>query len=170
MLTLTSAGVAYSSNYCNGACCPSADDVCVEDHVDGGKICCASTGRRPLVCWGGVFTNALRNGSGSAQKHRLNTSLIPSLQAGTATRLCSADKAGGPELPSYSPLCAGPEDASGYCDGQCCTGVCSLNYANDTFLCCEPLNDPLSTLLKHVQGIHASIVQERPIRVVCASG
>ena len=37
-----------------------------------------------------------------------------------------------------SPLAAGPAGSLGYCDGRCCTSMCSYDSANATFFCCEP--------------------------------
>ena len=34
---------------------------------------------------------------------------------------------------------AGPPGSTGFCDGQCCSGTCYLDTANDRFFCCESL-------------------------------
>ena len=49
MRSKLSAGDPASNNYCNGACCPDAADVCVDDHVTGGKICCAPLERSHII-------------------------------------------------------------------------------------------------------------------------
>ena len=70
-----------------------------------------------------------------------------------AKRLCGADEAIHMLCPAVRSLLAGPGDASAYCNGQCCTGVCSLDYVNSTYLCCEPLNDPRVAHL-HRHAVH----------------
>ena len=34
-------------------------------------------------------------------------------------------------------LRAGPTGSTGFCDGQCCNGTCSFDYASAKYFCCE---------------------------------
>jgi hypothetical protein len=46
------------------------------------------------------------------------------------------------------PLVPGPAGTPGFCEDQCCAGVCSHDVANQMYFCCEPLRNLLIKTLK----------------------
>ena len=43
-------------------------------------------------------------------------------------------------------LAAGPVGTMAFCEGQCCTGVCSYDSTSKTYFCCEPPRQPCSQM------------------------